>query len=197
MGGGKVAERKIIALLKCGAKVSVVSPDITTTISNLAFQGIISIEKREYYPKDLEDSILVISATNNQELNQKIADECNDKNILVNVVDEPDKCSFILPAVLRRGPLTISVSTEGKSPLLARKIKEDLEGKFGDEYEEYIDLLGLAREYIKKNVHNPKKRYEKFKSLIDLDLLDLLQKGENKIAKERIDHVLGNCWSKS
>ncbi|TLM99451.1 bifunctional precorrin-2 dehydrogenase/sirohydrochlorin ferrochelatase, partial [bacterium] len=130
-GGGKVAERKIRALLDCGAEVYVVSPQLTTELAGMARTGEIVHIERNYTTTDLENAFLVISATDDEKTNRRVAGDCLERNILINVVDDPANCNFIVPAVFRQGALSISVSTEGKSPMLARKIREDLTAVFG------------------------------------------------------------------
>jgi precorrin-2 dehydrogenase / sirohydrochlorin ferrochelatase len=197
IGGGKVAERKIIALLECKAMVYVVSPKVTSYVDNLANKGKIYLEKRTYQKSDIKDSFLVIGATDDELVNKEIAINCNIDNVLLNIVDDPVKCNFILPAVLRRGSLSISISTEGKSPLLARRIKEKLEKDFDESYQEFIDLLGTVRVFVINEIKDPEERLKKFNQIIDSDILELIRRGENEKVKERINHVLGNSWSKS
>jgi precorrin-2 dehydrogenase / sirohydrochlorin ferrochelatase len=197
IGGGKVAERKIIALLECKAIVYVVSPKVTSYVDNLANKGKIYLEKRTYQKSDIKDSFLVIGATDDELVNKEIAINCNIDNVLLNIVDDPVKCNFILPAVLRRGSLSISISTEGKSPLLARRIKEKLEKDFDESYQEFIDLLGTVRVFVINEIKDPEERLKKFNQIIDSDIHELIRRGENEKVKERINHVLGNSWSKS
>lgn len=190
VGGGKVAERKIQSLLDCGAQVYVVSPKITPVLGELARTGKIVHIQRSYTATDLENAFLVISATDNDKINKRVAADCLERNILINVVDDPAKCNFIVPSVYRQGALSISVSTEGRSPVLARKIKEDLPGLFGPEYGEFLELMGTLRERIKTTVAVPEERRRLFYDLVNSDILDLLKNGQHEKVKERIDHVL-------
>lgn len=122
VGGGKVAERKVQSLLECGALVKVIALSFTATLKSMAPQKQLRLINKGFDDTDLEQAFLVISATDNEELNQRISDICHRRNILVNVVDDPQKCSFYVPAVLKRGDLTIAISTNGKSPVLAAKL---------------------------------------------------------------------------
>ena len=172
IGGGNVAERKVKSLLECGAGVWVVSPLLTEELSKLKEQNQIHCLPREYSPEDLEGCFLVISATDDADTNKRVADDCLARNIPVNVVDEPDRCSFIVPSVMRRGDLCIAISTSGKSPLLARKIRERLEELFGPEYAEYLELMGTLRKKIIREVPDKQSRREIFECLVNCISVD-------------------------
>jgi len=189
VGGGKVAERKVVNLLSYGAKVTVISPRIT---SKLAGQEGIELWLRSYQSKDVEGFFLVICATDDDAVNLQVASECMERNILVNVVDDPPKCTFLVPSVLRRGDLTISVSTGGKSPLLARKIRQSLEGLFGPEYAEYLEVLGEVRNRVIKNIPDINERKRMFTELIESDILEFIRLGNQEKVKERIEDVFVN-----
>jgi len=196
-GGGSVAERKVKALLECGARVYVVSPRITAWLDEATAGGRITAIRRNYTATDLENAFLVIGATDDRRINNRIAEDCAERNIPVNIVDDPAGCSFIVPAILRQGPLCISVSTEGKSPMLARKIREDLEMAFGPEYREFLDLMGSIREHVISSIPEEDRRRDIFYRLVYSDIIDLLRDGKHKKVKERIDHVLGSGWTQS
>lgn len=192
VGGGKVAERKISSLLDCGGRVFVVSPQLTPELARMAESGEIVHIHRNYTTTDLENAFLVVSATDDEKINRRVADDCLERNVLVNVVDDPAKCNFFVPAVFRQGALSISVSTEGKSPMLARKIREGLPEMFGPEYSEFLDLMGILRERIITTVAVPEERRRLFYDLVNSDILDLLKTGQHEKVKERIDLVLGS-----
>ncbi len=197
VGGGTVAERKVKSLLECGARVYVVSPQMNEWLEQAAEGGKITAVRRNYATTDLENAFLVISATDDRRINSRVAEECSERNILVNIVDDPAVCNFIVPSVLRRGPLSISVSTEGKSPMLARRIREELEPAFGPEYHEFLELMGHVRDYIIRNVPEEDRRRDVFHELVYSDILDLLRDGQREKVKERINHVLGGGWTQS
>lgn len=192
IGGGNVAERKVENLLKCGGKVTVVSPDITNKLNDLLISGHIKYINREYEDSDVEDAFIVICATDSEQINKKVANKCFEHNILVNVVDVPPLCNFYVPSVVRQGDLAISISTNGKSPGLAKKIRKDLERLYGSEYELFLEMMGEAREKVLAQCDNPRKRKEIFTSLVESDILELLKKGEYTLAKERISLCLSS-----
>jgi len=141
VGGGKVAERKVENLLTAQAKVKVISPEVTLKLKKLAEEGKIEWEKRIYKKGDLNSAWLVIAATNNPEIQKEIFKEAEEKRIFCNVVDVPELCSFIVPSTIRRGLLTIAISTSGVSPAVARRLRETLEQIIGEEYTLYLKLM--------------------------------------------------------
>ena len=148
VGGGRVAERKVLGLLSCSAQVSVISPALTEELQIQHAAGNIQWIDREYRQGDLAQAFLVIAATDDEETQKQVYEEAATKNVLMNVADVPQRCNFILPATVRRGDLTISVSTAGKSPALARKIRMELEKRYGPEYRILVDILGAIRPEI-------------------------------------------------
>lgn len=197
VGGGKVAERKVKSLLECGARVFVASPALSAWLEEAVKEGKVTAIRRNYSTSDLENAFLVIGATDDQAVNDKVAEECSERNILVNIVDQTAKCNFIVPAVIRQGPLSISVSTDGKSPMLARRIREELEQAFGPEYQEFLEIMGNIREHVIMNVPEEDKRRDVFYRLVYSDIIDLLRDGQHEKVKERITHVLGSGWTQS
>jgi len=149
IGGGPVAERKVRALLESKASVTVVSPDVTPGLRDLAGAGGVRWEPRPYRPGDLDGARLVYAATDEPAVNAAVRVDANRAGIWVNVADEPEACDFLAPAVVRRGDLTIAVSTNGASPALARRIREQLEAEFGPEYAEALRELRARREAAK------------------------------------------------
>ncbi|MGE5398657.1 MAG: bifunctional precorrin-2 dehydrogenase/sirohydrochlorin ferrochelatase [Chitinophagales bacterium] len=186
IGGGEVALRKVHNLLDCGAEITVITPSPGQDLYRLAEERRLVLIERVFQDDDILGSCLVFAATNNKDVNERIHELAVKMNIPVNVVDDPENCSFFVPSTLRRGHLLISVSTEGYSPLLARKIRENLETVFGSEYEDYIELLGDSRELVKKLFNREEDRRMVFGAIIDLDLLPLVQSGRKQEAKERI-----------
>ncbi|MGF7185591.1 precorrin-2 dehydrogenase/sirohydrochlorin ferrochelatase [Desulfitispora alkaliphila] len=190
VGGGEVAERKIKKLVSAGAKVTVISPDITTEIEILRSKGKLKVLKRPYAYGDMSNFFLAICATDIKEVNQEAARECDQHNILVNVVDDPDMSSFIVPSALHRGDLTISITTGGASPGLARKIKKDLELNYGPEYEEYINILKMVRVRVMSECNDPSIRKMIFREVLELGVLELIEAGNYTLAKERVNKCL-------
>jgi precorrin-2 dehydrogenase/sirohydrochlorin ferrochelatase len=186
VGGGNVAERKVLSLLECGALVYVVSPDLTPVLKSLFEESLIQYRQGKYQSSDLADKFLVIGAAGTETVNRQVADDCAQRSLIVNIVDDPTKGSFFVPASLKRGSLTIAVSTGGKSPLLARKIKEELENAYGTHYEEFLDLLGYLREDVIKNVADPEKKKKILENLVNDDVLNMLKEGRIDSAKEML-----------
>lgn len=186
VGGGNVAERKVLSLLECDALVYVVSPDLTPVLKSLFEESLIQYRQGKYQSSDLADKFLVIGAAGTETVNRQVADDCAQRNLIVNIVDDPTKGSFFVPASLKRGSLTIAVSTGGKSPLLARKIKEELENAYGTHYEEFLDLLGYLREDVIKNVADPEKKKKILENLVNDDVLNMLKEGRIDSAKEML-----------
>jgi precorrin-2 dehydrogenase/sirohydrochlorin ferrochelatase len=183
VGGGRVAERKVKSLLLCGAETWVVSPELTGELEKLVELGKINSISRPYAAEDLDGCFLVISAADDRKVNSRVSEDCFARNIPVNVVDDPAKCSFTVPSVLRRGSLCIAVSTAGKSPLLARKIREELEALFGPEYAEFLELMGELRSRVIREIPDEKTRRRIFECLINSDILKLIRKSREQRAE--------------
>jgi precorrin-2 dehydrogenase / sirohydrochlorin ferrochelatase len=166
IGGGKVAERKIHGLLEAKAKITVVAPKITTGIQQLAATGKLIWRQKTFSPDDLEEAWVVIAATNNRDVNEAVAKAAKPDQ-LINIVDDPERSNFHVPAIVRRGKLTIAVSTGGASPTLAQQISRQLEELYDDDYGRYIDFLYECRQWILRNVHDEQKRKKLFKAIAD------------------------------
>lgn len=177
IGGGKVAERKILALLRAGADVTVISPKLTKRLEKEKAEGRIRHIPREYRRGDLKGAFLVIAATSYPEINTKVVREAGVicESLLLNVVDMPSQCNFIVPSIVRRGPLTIAISTSGTSPAMARAIRRDLEKLYGPEFANYLKLLGKIRKKAIKEIPDKKKRVEFFKSLASEEIMEILR----------------------
>lgn len=186
IGGGGVSERKVATLLEYEALVRVVSPEFTPSIEAWAQQNLIELRMRLFEPQDLDEIVLVFIATNNPEINRAIAALCRERGIPVNAVDDPLNCDFFVPSVLRRNSLCIAVSTEGKSPLLAAKLRRELEKFIPEEYGEWVEILGELREQIKNSDLSIDERRVIYESLVNSDMLDLLKKGRKEQMEERI-----------
>ncbi len=182
IGGGQVALRKVKVLLECGANVEVISPEPCSELAKLAKDKQISVSYRQYQPDDLKGAFVAIAATDDRGINLQIAKEAQSNAILVNVVDDAENSSFILPSYLRRGDVTIAVSTAGRSPALARKIRTRLEKDFGDEYASLVLLIDEVRTEIKRQ--GIKLNGNAWQKALDLDLLiELLKSGDNEKAR--------------
>jgi siroheme synthase-like protein len=148
IGGGKVALRKVQILLEYGAEVDVISPELAPELIKLAQDNQISTFSREYKDGDLEKAFVVIAATDSDEINRQVAAEARRRSILINVVDDAMYSDFIVPSVMRRGDITITVSTSGKSPALARKLRTQIERDIGEQYVPLTDLIAEVRKEI-------------------------------------------------
>ncbi len=145
VGAGRVGEAKIKSLLPAGAEVRVVAPHATRTIRSWARAGKIRWEARGFKPSDLDGAFLVVAATSSTRLHERIFRQARRRGVLCNVVDDPARCDFYYPAVVRRGRLQIAISTGGRSPALAQRLRKELERQFGPEYETWVEQLGQAR----------------------------------------------------
>lgn len=189
IGAGKIAERKIASLLECGAKVRVVSPEVTPQVARWDQSERIELRQRCFQEEDLTDVLLVIAATDCYEVNQEVSRLCRDRRVIVNVVDIPELCSFYVPAVLRRGLLTFTVSTGGASPTLAAKLRDTLAVQFGAEYAEYLDLVAGWRRRAIAEIPDPGRREAFLKQIVDDISLGLMQDEEFVLLKERLEDV--------
>ncbi len=182
IGGGQVALRKVEALLDHGADVEVISPEICSELDRLAENGGIAIRRRRYQAGDLKRAFVVVAATDDRHINTKVAKEAKETGALVNAVDDPNNSNFIVPSCIHRGDVTIAISTAGRSPALARKIRTRLEKDLGEEYAALALLIDEVRTEIKGQ--GIRVNGEDWQKALDLDLLiDLLKKGDSEKAK--------------
>jgi siroheme synthase-like protein len=148
VGAGKVAEGKIRGLFDAGASVEVVAPFAVPQIQQWFSQGVLSWKQRVFEPRDLDHASIVITATPSHEVNTQVFQEAQLRNVLCNSVDDPENCDFYYPAVVRRGDLQIAISTNGRSPALAQRLRQELEQQFGPEYETWLEELGVRRDQL-------------------------------------------------
>lgn len=175
IGGGTVAEHKIQALLKSGAQVTVISPTLTPTLAALASAGQITHHCRAYADGDLRGFVLAVAATDDHALHTQIVRDARASGVLLNVVDRPELCDFIVPSIVERGDLVIATSTSGTSPALAKRIRHDLEQTFGPEYDLALQLLGRLRRRLAGGSWTPAERRRIFATLVDSPLLEYLR----------------------
>jgi precorrin-2 dehydrogenase/sirohydrochlorin ferrochelatase len=185
VGGGEVAERKARALAEQGASVTVISARVCNGLAQLAEQGTIQISRRDFQSGDLEDALIAIAATDDPMVNMEVAREGRVRGVLTNVVDAPEHSDFIVPSLLRRGDISIAVSTGGKSPALARRIRTELEQSFASEYASLALLISEVRQELKRDeIHVDGNAWQRS---LDLEpLLDMLKKGEFEQAKQKL-----------
>ena len=188
VGGGEVAERKVKRLLDCGAKVFIISSRLTPELARLNEENIIGHIAKEYSSEYIYGAALVVGATDDEETNTAISSDARSKGIPVNIVDDPQKCDFILPSLVERGDLTIVIGTGGKSPALARHLREELESKYGKEYEIFLNNLGSQRTKMAKNSVVCK---DLFSSLSAAGMLDVIKEKDWKKVKMLIKKITG------
>ncbi|MEN6519541.1 MAG: bifunctional precorrin-2 dehydrogenase/sirohydrochlorin ferrochelatase [Armatimonadota bacterium] len=190
VGGGTVALRKIETLLDFGARVTVVSPCVSQDIFELTDSGRIILCERCYESSDISKCALVIAAAGDREVNLQVSEDASAAGIPVNVVDDPELCSFIVQSVVRRGDLVISIGTGGNSPALAKRVREKIEEVIGPEYEELTDLMGELREAAKSQISSQSEREEFFNKVLDSDVPELLRQGKREEARKRAFELL-------
>jgi len=181
VGGGKVAERKVLSLIKAGALVTVVSPLLTKRLLKEKETKRIKHISRTFSPGDLKDSFLVIAATDSPEVNSKVADEAPG---LLNVVDVPCECNFIAPSIVRRGPLVFAISTGGTSPAFAKAVRKEIEKSYGIVFSDYLRFVKTLRSSAMQEITDKAAREKFLKGLASGDILDGLRtKGLDTVKK--------------
>ena len=177
VGGGSVAERKIAALLNSNAYVIVISPGITPVISEWIDKGQLEGILEGYDSQHSMDAFLVIAATSSTKVNEQVYEDAVARGQLINRVDCPEQSNFIVPAVIRRGKLTMAVSTSGASPSLAGEVRHKLEQEYGHEYEPYLDFLSELRFLVQQRIADPTQRRKILKEVLALDILAWIREG--------------------
>ena len=179
VGGGEIGLEKVEGLLACAGEVTLIAPDAVPELEEYAREGSIAWERREFRDSDLDGRFLAIAATNDTDVNISVYDGAESRAMLVNVVDVPPLCNFILPAILRTGPLAIAISTAGASPALAKRIKREIAESFGDAYADLAILLNEARGWAKATLPTYQDRKEFFEGIVngDPDPVELLREG--------------------
>jgi precorrin-2 dehydrogenase/sirohydrochlorin ferrochelatase len=183
VGSGKIAARKVASLLRCGAKVTVISPSVTGELAKYSERKRIKHVKRKYRRGDVEDAFLVIAATSDEQVNREVS---LDATCLLNVVDAPELANFIVPSVVKRGPLTLAVSTSGASPALAKSIRKELEPLFGKEFGLFVDFLGKQRRKAKRDITDERTRELLMKQIAGPEMVETLRKEGFEKAKDRV-----------
>lgn len=182
IGGGEVCARKAETMMRYGAKVTIVSPELTPEIEKWAAAGQLTIHRKRYETNDIEDANIVIASTDDTTVNERVAADARALRIPVNVVDVTHLCEFIVPAIIEKDGIQIAVSTGGKSPALARTLKEDLNRTVGPEYSEINNLLGSLRDSAKAILPTDVDRKRFFDGIIASGVLDLLRDGKRSEA---------------
>ena len=188
IGGGRVAARKAAALLDCGARLKVVSPELDPGFADLGvvFEHI----ARSYEPGDLAGAFLAIAATDDDMVNRAVEAEAARRQLLLNVVDKPGQCNFYVPSSVRRGELMLTVSTGGQLPALAKRLRRRIEREFPGEWAPALELLGEARGQVISRIEDEEKKKECLTELAALDLVPLLRDGNETAARSEIEKCI-------
>jgi precorrin-2 dehydrogenase/sirohydrochlorin ferrochelatase len=194
VGGGAVGTRKVMTLLDCGAKVTVVSLEATKQLREWAQAGAITLREHCYQSQDLSGMILVIGATDDETLNRRISSDAERLNILCNIADRPEVCNFILPSIVQRHDLVITISTSGKSPALAKKLRKTLEDQFGEEYGDFLKLMGAIRTKLLSTSHAPESHKHIFEQLIGSNLIAMIRDKKLSAIDALLRDILGEGY---
>lgn len=191
VGGGDIAAEKTAGLIECGGLVSIVSPELKDELRDRVSLGEVRWISREYKTDDVKGFRMVVSATELTDVNETVYRDAEARGIMVNVVDVPALCRYIVPSIVRQGDLCIAISTGGKSPALAKKIRGQLENSFGTEYAVLLDLLGQYRPQMKEKYQDGFDiRARLWTSLVDSDILDLIRAGRADEARDRVESCI-------
>jgi len=195
VGGGSVGTRKVATLLDCGANVTVISPVVSHRLREFSTSGSIKLRERPYQSGDLDGMFLVIGATDDEELNRQISKEADRLNTLCNIADRPEVCNFILPSIVQRDDLVITISTSGRSPAMAKKLRKTLESQFGKEYGVFLKLMGAIRKKLLSTSHKPEAHKYLFEQLIEADLIAMIEKGKTAEIDALLFEILGEGYN--
>jgi precorrin-2 dehydrogenase/sirohydrochlorin ferrochelatase len=193
VGGGRVGMRKIMGLLESGAQVTVISLELEQDLQQLARQGQIEWVAEAFQERLLDrypDAVLVFGTTNRREVNVTIHKACEERGILCNIADVPDLCTFIVPAVITQGDLMIAVSTGGASPALAKRIREDLEQRFGPEYGKMTRVLGELRKLVLRTGSSPDENKKIFREIVNSEVLAALRDNDSERVLDILKAIL-------
>ena len=191
VGGGAVGERKVLDLRAAGAPVTVVSPGLTPTLAQLAARGEIQHLKEDFSPEHLTGMVLVFGATDDPEVNAQVSAAAKARGLWVNIADAPELCTFIVPAQVRRGDLTLAISTGGASPALARQLRVELENRLGPEYGPYLALLREARLRILQVRRGHPGNAALFTRLVASPLREALAQKDREQVRRLVQEILG------
>src|ERR1700712_3765895 len=188
VGGGEIGLEKVEGLLACDADVTLVAPAAVQELQALADEGSITWEQRVYEPGDIEGTFMVIACTDDTEINIRVFDDAERRAMLVNIVDVPPLCNFILPAIVRTGPLSIAISTAGASPALAKRMKREISELFGEEYARLAIVLNDARGWAKGTLPTYQERKDFFEGIVngEPDPIELIREGRERAVLDLI-----------
>jgi len=195
VGGGLVAYRKVKGLLAAGAKVLVISPEVVKPLSILAQEGKVELFLRGYQEGDGQGAFLIFAATNNSRVQELVRIEAVDSGQLFNLANDPDGCTFQVPAVVRRGDLLLTVSTSGKSPAVAAMVRKQLEREYGPEYQQLVEIITQLRGKIKGCTDNYPELRNLFEKILHPDIVKWLRQGRTDLLSEHLRVVLGTDYN--
>ena len=180
VGAGAVAHEKVAGLLACDAAVTVVAPEVSEPVAALADEGAITLARRPYESADLDGCYLVIAATSDEDVNTRVRDDAEARAMLVNVVDVPALCNFILPSIVRSPPIAIAISTTGASPALAKRMRREAAATFGPGYARLASILSAEREWARSSLPTYDARKDFFEDIVNgsPDPIELLERGD-------------------
>jgi precorrin-2 dehydrogenase/sirohydrochlorin ferrochelatase len=188
VGGGDIGLEKVEGLLACDGDVELIAPDAIPELQQLAEEGSIKWTRRKYQKGDLDKAFIAIACTNDTDVNIGIFEDAEERAMLVNIVDVPPLCNFILPALLRTGPLAIAISTAGASPALAKRMRDEIAAQFGDAYADLAVMLNDVRGWAKRTLPTYQDRKAFFESIVngDPDPIELLRNGDEQAVRDLI-----------
>ena len=195
VGGGAVGTRKVVTLLDCGANVTVISPVVSKQLRDFAMSGLVTLKEQSYQSGALHGMFLVAWPTDDEELNRQISSDADQLNTLCNIADRPEVCNFILPAIVQREDLVITISTSGKSPALAKKLRKTLEYQFGKEYGIFLKLMGAVRKRLLSQTHEPEAHKHLFEKLIAADLIVMIREEKTDAINSLLLEILGEGYN--
>jgi len=188
VGGGEIAAGKIDSLLQAGAKVLIVSPALNSQLASLVKENKIEWREKGFAPEDLQDAFLVIAATSVPSVNEAVYRAAEERGLLCNAVDDIGNCHFYYGAVVQRGDLQIAISTNGKSPALAQRLRKELEAQFGPEYEGWVEWLGAAREVLRASGASQAQNKEVLHNLASREMFErYLREARRKPSTEGVE----------
>ena len=190
VGGGKVAQRKVETLLECGASISIVSKELTHKLKQLIEDSEVRFLGEELKDEFFDDAFIIIAATDDKDLNHKVSERARDRGLLVNAVDQPADCNFIVPSIVKKGDLLIAISTSGKSPALSKKIRKRLEVQFGNEYETFLNLMGRLRKEILAMGLAQEENSRIFHEVVDGGIMEALARGDREEVESTLAKIL-------
>ncbi|MDR2861858.1 MAG: bifunctional precorrin-2 dehydrogenase/sirohydrochlorin ferrochelatase [Syntrophobacterales bacterium] len=190
VGGGEVALRKTQRLLQCHARVLVIAEKLTAPWQDLPGKDGLRFICKAYDPRHIEGMFLVIGATNREDVNERVFQDARKRQILVNIVDDPGRCDFILPSLVERGDLSVAISTGGKSPAMAKRLRQELENTLGAEYETALEIMGDIRRIVRERSQPSHDNQKIFAQLIYSDMLRLIREKDWDTLRKLITNIV-------